>query len=151
MGVMDFAPLSRSVIGFDRLFDMLEHATQFEQSDNYPPYNIEKTGEDSYRITLAVAGFKPEDLTITSQLNELVVSGKMSQDAHGEFLHQGIAGRAFQRQFSLADHVRVRGASLDNGMLAIDLMRELPEAMKPRRIEISSGKQPPQIEGKVAA
>jgi molecular chaperone IbpA len=151
MRMMDLAPLSRSSIGFDRLFDLLENATQLEPVENYPPYNIEKTGDDAYRITLAVAGFTPEDLSITSQPNQLVVAGKKAQNGNGEYLYQGIVGRAFQRQFSLADYVKVSGASLNNGMLAIDLVREVPEAMKPRRIEISSSNQLQQIEGKVAA
>lgn len=151
MKMMDFAPLSRSSIGFDRLFDMLENATQFEQAERYPPYNIEKTGEDTYRITLAVAGFAPDDLSITSQPNQLIVAGKRAQNSHGEYLYHGIAGRSFQRQFSLADYVKVSGASLNNGMLSIDLVREVPESMRPRRIEIANSNQPQQIEGKIAA
>jgi molecular chaperone IbpA len=151
MRMMDLAPLSRSSIGFDRLFDLLENATQLEPVENYPPYNIEKTGDDAYRVTLAGAGFTPEDLSITSQPNQLVVAGKKAQNGNGEYLYQGIVGGAFQRQFSLADYVKVSGASLNNGMLAIDLVREVPEAMKPRRIEIASSNQPQQIEGKVAA
>jgi molecular chaperone IbpA len=136
MTLMDFAPLTRSSIGFDRFFNMLENAPTYEPSDSYPPYNIAKTGENNYRITLAVAGFEPEELTITSHTNQLVVTGRKAQNGAGEFLYQGIAGRAFQRQFSLADYVRVTGANLRNGMLSIDLAREVPEAAKPRRIEI---------------
>lgn len=151
MRIMDIAPLSRSSIGFDRLFDMLENATQFEQAENYPPYNIAKTGDDAYRITLAVAGFTSEELSITSQPNQLIVAGKKAADGGGQYLYQGIAGRAFQRQFNLADYVKVTGANLNNGMLAIDLVREVPEAMKPRRIEIANSNQPRQIEGKAAA
>jgi molecular chaperone IbpA len=151
MRLMDFAPLTRSSIGFDRLFDMIDNATQYEQADAYPPYNIERTGENAYRITLAVAGFEPDELHITSQANQLIVAGKKAQTAGGEFLYQGIAGRAFQRQFSLADYVRVTGANLHNGMLSVDLAREVPEAAKPRRIDIGnggSGRQ--QIESKAA-
>lgn len=150
MRMMDFAPLTRSSIGFDRLFDMLEHTMQVEQADNYPPYNIEKVGEDAYRITLAVAGFTADELSVTSQQDQLIVAGRKAQNNGGEYLYQGIAARPFQRQFSLADYVKVTGAKLDNGMLSIDLVREVPEAMKPRRIEIGNGNQP-QIEGKVAA
>jgi len=150
MRMIDFAPLSRATIGFDRLFDMLDNAMQFEQADNYPPYNIEKTGDDAYRITLAVAGFTPEELSITSAPNQLIVAGKKAQTGNGEYLYQGIAGRSFQRQFSLADYVEVASANLTNGMLSIDLVREVPEAMKPRRIEIANRNQP-QIEGTVAA
>jgi molecular chaperone IbpA len=148
--MMDFAPLNRSSIGFDRLFEMLDHAMQFEQPDGYPPYNIEKTGEDAYRITLAVAGFTPGELSITSQPNQLIVAGKKAQADNSEYLHQGIAGYPFQREFGLADYVKVASANLSNGMLSIDLVREVPEAMKPRRIEIANRNQP-QIEGKVAA
>jgi molecular chaperone IbpA len=149
MRLTDFAPLTRSSIGFDRLFDMMQNTTQVEQADGYPPYNIERLGENAYRITLAVAGFAPEELAITTQANQLVVAGRKAQNAAGEFLYQGIAARAFQRQFSLADYVRVFGANLHNGMLAIDLVREVPEAAKPRRIEIANSNQQ-QIEAKVA-
>jgi molecular chaperone IbpA len=151
MRLMDFAPLTRSSIGFDRLLDMIENVTQYEQSDTYPPYNIEKTGEDAYRITLAVAGFEPEELTVTSQPNQLIVAGKKARNGTGEYLYQGIAGRAFQRHFSMADYIKVTGANLHNGMLTIDLVREIPESAKPRRIEIASGGQQKLIEGKQAA
>jgi molecular chaperone IbpA len=150
MRMMDFAPLSRSSIGFDRLFNMLENAMQSEPSDNYPPYNIEKTGENTYCITLAVAGFTPDELSITSQPNQLIVSGKKEQNGNAAYLYQGIAGRPFQRQFSLADYVTVTGADLNNGLLSIKLVREVPEAMKPRRIAIANSNQP-QVEGKLAA
>jgi molecular chaperone IbpA len=150
MRMMDFTPLSRATIGFDRLFNMLDDTMQFEQADNYPPYNIEKTGEDAYRITLAVAGFTPDELSITSEPNQLIVAGKKAQTiGNGEYLYQGIAGRPFRRQFSLADYVKVVSANLTNGILAIDLVRDVPEAMKPRRIEIANRNQP-QIEGSVA-
>ena len=153
--MFDLAPLSRSAIGFDRLFDMLNQAMQFEPADNYPPYNIEKTGEDTYRITLAVAGFSPNELSVTSQPNLLVVVGKKSDNGQngGQYLYHGIAGRAFERRFNLADYVKVAGAWLENGLLVIDLVREVPEAMKPRRIEITNGggSQLKAIEGKKAA
>jgi molecular chaperone IbpA len=149
MGMTDlaFAPLSRSLIGFDRMF---EDALRLSADDNYPPYNIEKTGEDAYRVTLAVAGFTPDELTITWQPNSLLVAGKKAEQNDAEYLHRGIAGRSFQRELSLADYVKVSGTSLENGMLCIDLVREVPEALKPRRIEIANNNQPQQIEGKAA-
>jgi molecular chaperone IbpA len=118
---------------------------------NYPPYNIEKTGEETYRISLAVAGFTPDDLAITAQPNLLVVAGKKGEGQGGQLLYQGIAARAFQRQFGLADDVKAVGASLENGLLTIDLVREVPEAMKPRRIEIANSNQSKAIESKQAA
>ncbi len=141
MRLVDFAPLNRSSIGFDRLFDLMENATRLEQADSYPPYKIEKTGEDAYRITLAVAGFDQDELEITSQPNQLIVAGRNRQDNGIEYIYQGFAGRAFERRFSLADHVRVTGADLHQGLLAIDLAREVPEAAKPRRIEIANDRQ----------
>jgi molecular chaperone IbpA len=149
--VFDFAPLWRSGVGFDRLFDMLDQAGKWAPAENYPPYNIEKTGEDAYRITLAVAGFTPDELSITSHPNLLVVTGKKAEGQGGSYLHQGIAGRAFERRFSLADHVKVTAARLENGLLIIELVRELPEEMKPRRIPIASSTQPQAIEDKQAA
>ncbi|WP_214473360.1 Hsp20 family protein [Mesorhizobium sp. dw_380] len=134
---LDFSPLFRSSIGFDRVFDMLETASRVTPADNWPPYDIAKVDEDDYRITMAVAGFSQEQLTITHQPNLLVVSGSLSGEDNGQYLYRGIAGRAFERQFELADHVKVVGASLDNGLLNIDLKRELPEEMKPRRIAIA--------------
>ncbi|MER8864205.1 Hsp20 family protein [Mesorhizobium sp. M0751] len=134
---LDFTPLFRSSIGFDRIFNMLENASRVTAIDNWPPYDIAKTGEDAYRITMAVAGFPQDQLTITHQPNLLVVSGSQPGDDNGQYLYRGIAGRAFERQFELADHVKVVGASLDNGLLNIDLKRELPEEMKPRRIAIA--------------
>ncbi len=150
MRLVDFAPLNRSSIGFDRLFDLMENATRLEQAQSYPPYNIEKTGDSAYRITLAVAGFDQEELAITSQPNELIVAGRKAQDSAGDYLYQGIAARAFERSFSLADHVRVTGASLHNGLLSIELTREVPEAAKPRRIEIANSNQPRIAEDKAA-
>jgi molecular chaperone IbpA len=141
----DFSPLFRSSVGFDRMFDLLQHATRGGVDGNYPPYDIERTGEDSYRVTLAVAGFKPDDLNVVAQQNMLVVSGDRrhqveangGSDQQRQVLHRGIAGRSFERRFELADHVKVVGADLADGLLTIDLKREVPEAMRPRRIEIA--------------
>jgi molecular chaperone IbpA len=134
----DYAPLFRSSISFDRVFDLLENAARVQTIDNWPPYDIEKTGDGSYRITLAVAGFSPDELSVTQERNLLVVSGRKSGDDSGRYLYRGIAARAFERRFGLADHVKVAGASFDNGLLTIELVRELPEAMKPRRIAIQA-------------
>jgi molecular chaperone IbpA len=140
MTTLDFSPLFRSTVGFDRLLPFFEDALRRDAADiGYPPYNIEKTGEDSYRITMAVAGLSKEDLNIEARANSLVVSAKRrEEEADTAYLHHGIAGRGFSRQFRLADHVKVAGADLENGLLHIDLVRELPEEMKPRRIEIST-------------
>ena len=138
---IDFSPLFRSTIGFDRMTRMLDAAAGWDDNaDNYPPYNIEKSGEDTYRITLAVAGFAEADLDVELKEGVLTVSGKRA-DGNGEqtYLHQGIAERAFQRRFQLEEHVEAAGADLTNGLLQIDLVRRLPEAMKPRRIAIKSG------------
>jgi molecular chaperone IbpA len=138
----DFAPLYRSTIGFDRLVDLLDAANRFDNALSYPPYNIERTGEDTYRITMAVAGFSEDDLTIEQREQTLVVAGQQQAEEREEqrnYLHQGIAARAFERRFQLADHVKVTGASLENGLLNVELRREIPEEMKPRRIEIASG------------
>jgi molecular chaperone IbpA len=148
----DFSPLSRSSIGFDRIFDLLENAARVPTPDNWPPYNIEKTGEDQYRITMAVAGFTPEELDLVVQPNLLVVSGQKQGKENTEYLYRGIATRSFERRFELADHVQVKGASLDNGLLTVELVREIPEEMKPRRIEVQAqkalgaGEQPQQVE-----
>ncbi len=142
MNHFDFTPYRRSMVGFDRLFDMLENQSRGPAGDNYPPFNIERSGEDAYRITLAVAGFKPADLDITAQQNLLVVQGRKGEEASaGEFLHVGIAQRGFERRFELADYVRVENAGLEDGLLVIDLVREVPEAMKPKKIMI--GGKPP--------
>ncbi|MCH7633664.1 MAG: Hsp20 family protein [Proteobacteria bacterium] len=140
MTTLDFSPLFRSTVGFDRLFLFFEDALRRDAADvGYPPYNIEKTGEDSYRVTMAVAGLGKEDLNVEARANTLVVSAKRREEvADNAYLHRGIAGRGFTRQFRLADHVKVAGADLENGLLHIDLVRELPEEMKPRRIEIST-------------
>ena len=155
----DFSPLFRSTVGFDRMFDMLQHSMRGGAEENYPPYDIERTGEDSYRVTLAVAGFRPDELTVTAQQNTLVVSG--GRRGHGDgsgqqrqTLYCGIAGRSFERRFELADHVKVVGANLTNGLLTVDLKRELPEAMRSRRIEIGRGGAalgPRRIEGQQTA
>jgi len=140
MRQFDFAPLYRSTVGFDRLFSMLDTLGSGENAQSYPPYNIERTGENAYRITMAVAGFGDSELSIESRENTLTVKGEKA-DAEGEgseFLYRGIAARAFERRFQLAEHVEVKGASLKNGLLHIDLLRVIPEAMKPRRIEISN-------------
>jgi molecular chaperone IbpA len=136
----DFSPLYRSSIGFDRVFDLLENASRVTTVDNWPPYDIAKIGQDDYRITMAVAGFSQDELDITQEQNMLLISGQKAGEDKGEYLHRGIAGRAFQRRFEVADHVRVVGASLVNGLLTIDLKREIPEEMKPRRIEIAADK-----------
>ena len=138
---VDFAPLYRSTVGFDRLLTMLDTLAQPDQSQSYPPYNIERTGETTYRITMAVAGFDESEISIEAREHALTVKGEKSeeQDAdQNQFLYRGIAKRAFERRFQLADHVEVSGASLKNGLLHIDLVREIPEAMKPRKIAISA-------------
>jgi molecular chaperone IbpA len=149
----DLAPFWRSSIGFDRLFDLMEETLRLTGEDNYPPYNITREGEDRYRISVALAGFTPEEINITAEQNLLTVEGRKAEKDDREYLHQGISRRAFRRQFNLADYVEVTGAYFDNGLLHIDLVRELPEAMKPRRIEIKSGlgHDLPQIEHKQAA
>lgn len=150
MGTIDFAPLFRSTVGFDRLFDLLDGAMRFEAADDYPPYNIEKTGEDAYRITMAVAGFGPDELSITTQPNLLVVAGQKAKQDNVQYLHHGLATRAFERRFDLADYVRVKDANLENGLLSVALVREIPEAMKPRKIQIGQAQQPKAIEAKAA-
>ena len=155
MDRFDFSPLFRSTIGFDRLTRLVDAATRVDSASlAYPPYNIEKTGEDAYRLTMAVAGFSEDELDITVQENTLLVTGKAKKDEdENRYLHRGIAGRAFERRFSLADHIKVTGASLDNGLLHVDLVREVPEAMKPRTIKIASGEptRPQVIDQKTAA
>lgn len=137
----DLTPLFRTSIGFDRMGQLLDAAMQLEnKASSYPPYNIERAGEDAYRITLAVAGFSEADLDITVQENRLTVTGKITDEgAEAEYLHRGIAGRAFERRFQLADHIEVTGARMDNGLLHIGLVREIPEALKPRTIAIGTG------------
>lgn len=141
MNRFDFTPYHRTMVGFDRLFDLLENQSRMSGGDNYPPFNIERRGEDAYRITLAIAGFKPADIDITAQQNLLVILGKKGDDASaGQFLHVGIAQRGFERRFELADYVRVEAANLEDGLLAIDLVREVPEAMKPKKIAVGTQK-----------
>ena len=142
MRTIDFAPLYRATVGFDRIADMMDRVLAGDvQQPGYPPYDIEKTGENAYRISLAVAGFAEKDLSVEVKEGELIVSAAKSDDdsdaAQRSYLHRGIAARAFERRFQLADHVIVSGAAHENGMLHVDLVRELPEALKPRRIEIS--------------
>jgi len=138
MNRFDLTPYRRSTVGFDRLFDMLESQSRASGGDNYPPFNIERRGDDEYRITVAVAGFKPGDLDITAQQNLLTVQGKKREDGpEGEMLHVGIANRGFERRFELADYVRVSDANLNDGLLVIDLVREIPEAMKPKKVSIN--------------
>jgi molecular chaperone IbpA len=150
MRTFDPTPLWRSTVGFDRLFDLLAESTRWTGEDNYPPYNIERTGEDHYQISLAAAGFVPEDITITAEQNVLTVEGRKTEKGEHQYLYQGISARPFRRMFNLADYVQVKGASFENGLLKIDLVREVPEAMKPRRIAINTGSSN-QIEHKEAA
>lgn len=145
MNRFDFTPYRRSTVGFDRLFDLLENNARAASSDNYPPFNIERRGDDAYRITLAVAGFKANELDITAQQNMLVVQGRKAEESAAEgsqFLHVGIAQRGFERRFELADFVLVQNAALEDGLLVIDLVREVPEAMKPRKIAIGGNSAP---------
>ena len=132
----DFSPLWRSTIGFDRLFDLAETA-QRGVEDNYPPYNIERLGDDRYQISLAVAGFSPDEISVTAEQNVVTIEGNKTDKTEREFMYRGISTRAFKRQFNLADYVQVKNASFDNGLLKIELVREIPEAMKPRRIAIN--------------
>ena len=142
MHALDFSPLYRSTVGFDRLFNLLDTTLRSDEPQaSYPPYNIEVTSEDKYRVSFAVAGFAPEELTIEQRENTLFVAGKRAETKdQRQFLHRGIAARSFERRIGLADHVKVAGASLENGLLHIELVREIPEAAKPRRIEINNGK-----------
>ncbi|MGH6940786.1 Hsp20 family protein [Hypericibacter sp.] len=140
MRTFDFSPLYRSTVGFDSVTRLLESALRADESQgSYPPYNIEKTGENAYRITMAVAGFSESDIAITAQDNSLVVTGKLAKtEEDKKFLHHGIAGRAFERRFELAEHIRVSGASLVNGLLHVELVKEVPEAKKPRTVKIET-------------
>jgi len=139
MQTFDFTPLFRSTVGFDRLTRLLDSRLD-EGAFSYPPYNIEQTGEDAYRIVMAVAGFGEGDLSVTQQGNALLISGKQEKPAEGKkYLYRGIAGRAFERRLELADHIKVTGANLVNGVLSIELVREVPEAMKPRAVKIGGG------------
>ena len=144
MRTFDASPLMRASIGFDRMMKLLDASAQLDEgAPSYPPYNIEKLGEDQYRITMAVAGFTEGDLEVTAHENRLTIAGKIAKSESEEgrrFLHRGIASRAFERRFELADHIEVTAARVENGLLHVDLVRELPEAMKPRTIKIEAGK-----------
>ena len=138
----DFAPFRRSTVGFDRLFDMLESSNVSQGGENYPPFDLVKLGDNQYRIELAVAGFKPQEIDITAQQNVLIVTGRKNEESDqkgSDFIYRGIANRSFERRFALADHIQVKDADLKDGLLSIDLVREIPEAMKPRKITIGSG------------
>ena len=135
----DFAPFRRSTVGFDRLFDMLENNSVGQAQENYPPFDLIKLGDNEYRIELAVAGFKPDELDITAQQNQLIVSGRKNEESEqsgSDYIYRGIATRSFERRFALADHIQVRGADMKDGLLSIELVREIPEAMKPKKINI---------------
>lgn len=147
MRTIDYSPLYRSTVGFDRLFSLLDNMGQTENSQSYPPYNIERTGDDAYRITMAVAGFTEDEISIEAKQNTLTIAAEKTDDDEGkEILFRGIAARSFERRFQLADYVEVAAATLEHGLLHIDLKREIPDAMKPRKIEIK--KSVKQIEGK---
>ena len=137
----DFAPFRRSTVGFDRLFDMLENNSFGQAQENYPPFDLLRVDDNHYRIELAVAGFDREELDITSQQNVLIISGRKREQEGDNYIHRGIANRSFERRFALADHIKVTGADLKDGLLSIDLVREIPESLKPKKIEIS-GAQP---------
>lgn len=139
----DFSPYRRSAIGFDRLFDMLENSSPGQNGENYPPFDLVRTGDNRFRIDLAVAGFRPDEIDITAQQNVLIVSGRKSEESdeeNSDYIYRGIATRSFERRFALADHVRVKSADLSDGLLSIEMVREIPEAMKPRKIDIGSGR-----------
>ncbi len=148
MSTYDFSPLYRSTIGFDRLFDMLDQTARKDASSNWPPYNVERTGEDDYRITMALAGFSPDEIELVQKENTLFVAGHKNTDQRqgAEVLHRGIATRPFRQTFNLAEHLKVTGAHFEHGLLTVELKREVPEALKPRRIEIetASGASVPQ-------
>jgi molecular chaperone IbpA len=151
MRTFDPTPLWRSTVGFDRLFDLVDETLRLTTEDNYPAYNIEQTGEDHYQIALALAGFSPDEVTVTAEQNVLTVEGRKSDKGEHRYLYQGISSRPFRRVFNLADYVQVKGASLEGGLLKIDLVREVPEAMKPRRIAISAGNHNYKLEHRQAA
>jgi molecular chaperone IbpA len=135
----DFAPFRRSTVGFDRLFDMLENSSVGQAQENYPPFDLIKLGDNDYRIELAVAGFKPDEIDITAQQNVLLVTGRKKEESDekgNNYIYRGIATRSFERRFALADHIQVRGADMKDGLLSIELVREIPEAMKPKKIDI---------------
>ncbi|WP_037500396.1 Hsp20 family protein [Sphingomonas jaspsi] len=135
----DFAPFRRSTVGFDRLFELLENSASGQSQDNYPPFDLIKLGDNQFRISLAVAGFTQDEIDITAHQNQLIVKGQKREDDAATYIHRGIANRSFERRFGLADHIMVTGADLKDGLLSIELSREIPEAMKPRKIEIGGG------------
>ena len=139
----DFTPYRRSTVGFDRLFDLLESSASGQSQDNYPPFDLQRVDDNHYRISLAVAGFSRSEIDITAQQNQLVVAGKKADEDNSNYIHRGIATRSFERRFGLADHVKVTAAELHDGLLSIDLVREIPEAMKPRKIDIGGGQAAP--------
>jgi len=146
MRTFDLAPLWRSTVGFDRLLNLMDNPNLWTgEEQHYPPYNIERTGEDAYRISLAIAGFTQDEVSITTEQNVLTVEGRKTEKSPGDYLYQGISARAFRRVFNLADYVQVKGASFENGILQIELVREVPEAMKPRRIAIGTSNDNQQI------
>src|SRR3954452_3715977 len=150
----DFAPYRRSAVGFDRLFDMLENSSFGNGGENYPPFDLIKLGDNDYRIELAVAGFKPDELDITAQENVLIVSGRKkdeSEDKDNSYIYRGIATRSFERRFALADHIQVKGADMKDGLLSIELVREIPEAMKQKRIDIGGSQDRSAIGGRPAS
>src|SRR5689334_1276301 len=146
MRTFDYTPLWRSTVGFDRLVNMLDESVRWTEENNYPPFNIERTGQDHYWISLALAGFKPEEVIITAEQNVLTVEGHKADQADHRYLYQGISARPFRRVFKLADYVKVKGATFEGGLLKIELVREVPEAMKPRRIAIGVGNDAHRIE-----
>ncbi len=152
MRTFDFSPLYRSTVGFDQLQSLLDSVTRDASQPTYPPYNIERLGESDYRITMAVAGFAEQDLSIEVKQNVLTISGKRTEPENTNYLYQGIAGRSFERRFQLADHVEVRGARLENGLLHVELVRQIPEQLKPRQVAITSvAPKAKAIEGSLAA
>jgi molecular chaperone IbpA len=150
MRTFDFSPLWRSTIGFDHLADLLDSNLRQSADDNYPPYNVERSGEDAYRISLAVAGFSMDDIAVTAERDTLIIEGKKPETEQREYLYHGIAARPFRRVFSLADHVQVKQASFVDGLLIIDLVREVPDSMKPRRIPVGNAGASCQIDQKAA-
>jgi len=152
MRTYDFSPFYRSTVGFDRLFNLLDETSVGESAPAWPPYNVEKIGDDHYRITMAVAGFGSDEIEIIQKENSLLVAGqKQAEQENGQFLHRGIAARGFKQTFNLADYVKVTNAGLENGLLTVDLVREVPEEMKPRRIQIAGGDSRKTIEHTKAA
>jgi molecular chaperone IbpA len=152
MRTYDLTPLWRSTVGFDRLFNLLDDTSRWAgEEQNYPPYNIERTGDDQYQIALALAGFDPDDIAITAEQNVLTIEGRKSDKGNHQYLYQGISARPFRRVFNLADHVQVTSAAFQNGLLKVELVREIPEAMRPRRISIKATNDNQRIESQKAA